>query len=215
MIVHGAPLTRVPTATDCPPVRIGHRGRYDLHSRRRWAARRALIGLAYLLLLDGHLGEAEGGHTQEETPESTCRRGPRLCRTAGWPGWRTSERHERRERRDPGEEAHFSPLWVTVVALRDALEPDDGSLTHEFRVVLVRLRPPDECPDTVLPRGLLGQQVSRLWTALLSGVVRTASRSLVVLRPKTMRSSAEAWIGHSARGHHDCLDGSPHFASPF
>ena len=38
-------------------------------SRRRRTARRALVGLADLLLLDGHLGEAKRGHPQEEAPE--------------------------------------------------------------------------------------------------------------------------------------------------
>jgi hypothetical protein len=52
------------------------------------------------------------------------------------------------------------------------------------------------------------------WCAC-TDLMNAAGKSLVVLRPKTMRSTAEAWIGHSARGHHDCQDGSPHCASPF
>src|SRR6185436_3662825 len=101
--------------------------------RGRWAARRALISLAYLLLLDGHLGEAEGGHTQEETPEvlavavRDC-----VARLDGQAG-ATSERHERRERRDPGEEAHSqSPFGIRFVALRERISPLPGASLMSF-----------------------------------------------------------------------------------
>src|SRR6185503_3751932 len=46
----------------------------------------------------------------------------------------------------------LSPPLGSGSSRSESHQPAAGSLTHEFRVVLVRLRPPDECPDAVLPR---------------------------------------------------------------
>src|SRR5262245_14005222 len=49
--------------------RTRRRRRYDGYPRWGRTARITLIGLANLLLLDGHLGEAQGGYPQEEAAE--------------------------------------------------------------------------------------------------------------------------------------------------